>query len=994
MKPALLPLLLAAGLGLNACAARIPGPTLSAEPLSLRYGHDAYVTVRYQGENLRLMAGPGLPVQKSLLPAAPNTTALIPRTGDLLLLARNQLLRYDRNGTPLQTVAAAGVDQGMQLDGDILISWGRAGFALYRLRQDGIDTISRIAIDDGVRSLILHRNSAWLVTSDNTLQAYSLQRPDAPQPLGRTVPGATVHALAAEGRYLYLAAGEEGIVVMDTFAEPAAREVARYHTGGVVHDLAIANGIAYIADGHNGLGIVDLSEPLNIRQLGSLHRIGDARRVRLQGEQVLLADKRGLLYLVDVGNAFVPRLKGIWPASGTVAEFAIEGNEAYSVSNGQLQELDLTAPVLPAVSAEGLNLGGSRRARIDNGLLYVADWFSGLHIYDIRDPSRPLHLGNYHTPGSAKGVWVENGVAWVGDDDQGLQVIDVSDPRQPKKIGHMPTSGLAYTMNKRGDQLFVADHRGGFYIVDIRDPANSRQLAHFKTTGKAWAIELRDRHAFVADDDGGILVVDVSDPTAPKQIGGYNPGGQAEDIVIRGNLAYCAFFDKGFYVLDISNPRAIRKLARITIPGNARGIVVDGDIAWVAAWHGGLQALDISKPEQPRIIGRLDTDGSVWGVRLAGKHAWLLDWWGGVKVADISNPRRPRLLARYHARDTLRNLAIRDDYVWQAAGNGGLQVFDIRNALNPIWVTGLDAAGPVTDLTLSRDRVWFLSAPADGQNRLHLADNSNPFYLREIASTPLPTQGRQVAWSAGQAFVLDDDGRVQAFRYGNGDWQITPLQEQQVQRILSTGEHLFIANAEHIRVYKSHRLSHPASLIRLPGPLSAFAAGQGRLLLHIEGDGFHLYGGRNSAYRPVSHYPYPGEVHELLLHDDRLLATTDRGLLNLHISDNDTLANGQLYPATEPLTALAALDDKVFFAGSPLMSSLTLLPPTPVQALAPGLARIRFPGSLPLGSYQVRGIASDGSEAGSEIINVELRRPKRPRMDPEIFKRMMKTPKK
>ena len=72
--------------------------------------------------------------------------------------------------------------------------------------------------------------------------------------------------------------------------------------------------------------------------------------------------------------------------------------------------------------------GYARKLFINDHYLYLADWYSGLHIYDIAYPYKPVHLTNIHTPGSPKGIYVRDNIAYVGDDDHGLQIIDVSNP--------------------------------------------------------------------------------------------------------------------------------------------------------------------------------------------------------------------------------------------------------------------------------------------------------------------------------------------------------------------------------------------------------------------------------------------------------------------------------------------------------------------------------------------------------------------------------------
>ena len=114
--------------------------------------------------------------------------------------------------------------------------------------------------------------------------------------------------------------------------------------------------------------------------------------------------------------------------------------------------------------------GYARKLFISGNYLYLADWHSGLHIYDITYPYKPVHLTNIHTPGSPKGIFVDDNIAYVGDDDRGLQVIDVSDPLSSSVISQLQTQGLAYIVEVVDHLLYVADHRGGVSVIDVNDP--------------------------------------------------------------------------------------------------------------------------------------------------------------------------------------------------------------------------------------------------------------------------------------------------------------------------------------------------------------------------------------------------------------------------------------------------------------------------------------------------------------------------------------------
>src|SRR3989304_8341189 len=51
--------------------------------------------------------------------------------------------------------------------------------------------------------------------------------------------------------------------------------------------------------------------------------------------------------------------------------------------------------------------GYARKLFLKDNYLYLADWYSGMHIYDVTFPYKPVHISNIHTPGSPKGIFVK-----------------------------------------------------------------------------------------------------------------------------------------------------------------------------------------------------------------------------------------------------------------------------------------------------------------------------------------------------------------------------------------------------------------------------------------------------------------------------------------------------------------------------------------------------------------------------------------------------------
>ncbi|MCS7250799.1 MAG: hypothetical protein NZ608_07800, partial [candidate division WOR-3 bacterium] len=66
--------------------------------------------------------------------------------------------------------------------------------------------------------------------------------------------------------------------------------------------------------------------------------------------------------------------------------------------------------------------GYARDVYVYSSYCYVADGRAGLMIIDVSNPSNPIEVGYYDTPGYARDVYVYSSYCYVADGDAGLQI--------------------------------------------------------------------------------------------------------------------------------------------------------------------------------------------------------------------------------------------------------------------------------------------------------------------------------------------------------------------------------------------------------------------------------------------------------------------------------------------------------------------------------------------------------------------------------------------
>ena len=836
-----------------------------------------------------------------------------------------------------------------------------------------------------LNALSVEQGRAYLI-SGKQLDILDVSRPQSPQRIaGFALPG-KVAALRVAAGYAYLAVPEAGLRVLDVREPHNIRTVGSFR--GEVHDVEVAQGLAYLADGASGLTILDITEPQAPRWLNSINRIGRSLALSHDAGYVALRNDRQEITLVDARKPRLPKIVATHRSECPLDTIALAQKLVLAGAGANLEVINFSAPAPDAVDI-GANFGGSRRAVIRDNILYVADWFSGLHLYDISEPAAPRHLGVHHTPGSPKGVVVRGDYAYVGDDDHGLQIVDISNPKRPRKVSEVATPGLAYSMKLSGDYLYLADHRGGFHIVSVADAAHPAIVGSAQTADKAWAVEVAGGIAYVAADNAGLLVFDVSDPGQPRQIAAHNLGSAAEDVVIRDSLAYVASFETGMHILDITDPQQPRTIARLATPGNARGIELDGNIAYIADWISGIQVADISDPSQPRLIGSLDTAGWSWGVRVQGRHAYVLDWWGGIAVLDVSEPAAPVLAGAYHLRGLTRDVVVRDGYAYVANGSNGLQIFDVNTPQNPIWMAGVDVAGNAQSIWLEGKTAYL----AAGDGGLLAVDVSNPFEPQKtrrytvqagVAKVDLVRARGGLVFAADRQHgvaVIDAASGQQTAIYVSGIKDLWPADDGSLLLATQGGiEILAMSNPAQPR--RMRRLPLKAELVRSQGSL---------LALYDRVAGIALYD--YPRLKLLGRFNPAEEIFDLQISGNRIYASGSlSGLLVLDISNVRRPALKAAYPAVSGTTRLSKFSDAVFLAGNETLTTVRLLPDVAFTTSKNGDIVVSAPPRLPLGSYHLLALdAGTGRRAMQhDALRVNMPAPKSPPFSMQDFERVMR----
>lgn len=514
--------------------------------------------------------------------------------------------------------------------------------------------------------------------------------------------GGTARRTARDGRFLYAAAGEAGVRVIDLFSSPGPEVAASIDTPGFAGDVAVAGSLLFVADGSSGLRIVSILDPTQPEPLGVLDTAGEARGVAVQGSTVYVTDDVGLR-VVNARNPLSPFYVGGDNTPGRAIDIAL---------------LD--------------------------GFAFVSDVELGLRVIPVVPPTSYEPVALLPLPGEAGGVDGENGRIYVACGTAGVCVIDARRPSRPAILNVTDTPGIARDVSVEGNRLYVAES-GGVLVYGIDRSADLRLLTTVVAGEEALGVEVAGARAFASCGANGIRAIDASNPNPPPVLSSLALPGGASGVFLVGGAVY-ACGGTGVRVIDASDPQVPRIAAELSSSAAARCIAAGRGVAYVAAGTGqGIRRFDVRDPFAPVELSRMTAGADRLGVNdsllvlaqgFAGIQVYRIDGAGppvfestlqtgdlvfdavledgcayvannrSLLVVDVTDPTLPRVRSELPLEGVCRGVAAGGGRVLVAAGNSGVHAVDVGDPSAPVFLGTARTPGFVSHVAPAGETIY------------------------------------------------------------------------------------------------------------------------------------------------------------------------------------------------------------------------------------------------------------------------------------------------
>lgn len=217
-------------------------------------------------------------------------------------------------------------------------------------------------------------------------------------------------------------------------------------------------------------------------------------------------------------------------------------------------------------------------------ILYVADR-TGLTIYDVSNELNPILMGAWQSPGEATGLDSSDGIVVLADWFEGMSIIDVRNPSEPKLVGQLALErGWAIDVLYQPPLAYLCCVNNGLLTVDLENPAAPKVLDRNTIVAAPEGLYLKDSWLYVPDFNSGLVVYDLRNQRKPQAVCTY-PCGIAKGITGYGATLYVANYFHGIKLFDITLPNQPTLIAEFDTHGKSYDVVKWRDLLLVADWH-------------------------------------------------------------------------------------------------------------------------------------------------------------------------------------------------------------------------------------------------------------------------------------------------------------------------------------------------------------------------------------------------------------------------
>ncbi len=668
---------------------------------------------------------------------------------------------------------------------------------------------------------------------------------------------------------------------------------------------------------------------------------GATRAVAVQGDYAYL-NVGPRLVILDVADPTRPVVAGQSAVLPGFESLALAGDPSTDFAKHPPEGAPAEPPALPGTCVQGkcVTAGASGTGQT---CAYVAAGEGGVRILDVSNPTAPVEVGFYATPGPAWSITV------VGDPSADFaKHPPEGTPAEPPALPGTCVQGKCVTAGASGaGPVYAYVAAGdGLHVLDVSDPSAPVKIGFYPTPDAALDVAIVGNTAYVAEvysetDDprerGGLRILDLSDPAQPNEIGFYpmNPS-QADEferpnaprgargVAVAGDpsagsgpvyvyLTYRTFKRGGLRVVDVSDPAHPSQVGDFQdYVYYVSDVAVAGNIAYVATGvNMGLLVLDLSDPAGPVVLAD-EVPGAARGVATVEDRLFIADEFGGLHIADISDPAHAVEVGFYDALGDARQVTVAGDRAYVTDGLRDLWLVEVSDPAHPVPLGAYTAPGSIEAIALAGN-ILYVAAETTG---LQAVDVSDPRHPTLIGAYATPGLAHGVAVARGHAYVAD--GKLHVLDVANpaAPILVNVLEPAaRVEDVVIAGDTAYLTN-DRLHILDLSDVAQPVEvgLYEAPGIISDWIVAGGHIYVIVSGDLYIVNVSDPTHPIEVGFFEAPGYVSGVAVSQNYAYLVGESRLYAIDISNPATPTEIMSYDALTIGGDVAATGDYVFVA--------------------------------------------------------------------------------
>jgi hypothetical protein len=435
------------------------------------------------------------------------------------------------------------------------------------------------------------------------------------------------------------------------------------------------------------------------------------------------------------------RVVARWPFGRSQA-VAVDSSRdlTFMGSAGGIYVLDTSDPTTPVKLTEYPTPGTINKLCFYNEYLYVADGPGGLRIISLSDPEYPSEVASIGRGGEAEDVTVRDSLCYLANGNDGLRIYSITDPTHPVEVGswvnYASTSDVAVN-----DSLAVVLAGGGLTVLSISDPENPEELGYSNiletmfmdvAVDSLYAYVLCQALHFWGSGFTGLQVFSLEDPSNPTYIGhaSYSYYDLPKVITISDSIAYMGNSYPGLRVFSISDPSHPIEIESFDTPGTSYDMISSRDILYVANWYDGMRIISCEDPSELEEVSYFDVP--YWSNAITANHDFAyLACDKGLRVISISDLERPTEIGFVETLGRAMDVVVGGSYAYVAGDREGLRIISIADPEIPVEVGFFDTPGSTREVAI-QDSLIYVACFAGGLWIVSISDPDNPYQVGSI----------------------------------------------------------------------------------------------------------------------------------------------------------------------------------------------------------------------------------------------------------------------